>query len=72
LKVEVCNALYVPNVPIHLLCPQQVAMQTGEDNDGFIVGHHGTLIYDGLVKIVHYNGKMVCPWSLLLVPPAHQ
>jgi hypothetical protein len=40
--------LYVPKAPIGLLCPQQIAQQTGKSQVGFnALGLHGILTFDG-------------------------
>jgi len=60
--LHISDALYVPNIPICLLCPQQVAKQTGLANDGFIAGGaHGTFTYDGFTRTVPYNGQNGLP-----------
>jgi hypothetical protein len=56
--LHVQNALYVPKVPMCLLCPQQVAQQTAKENDGFIAeAKFGKLTYDGFVRTIPYNSR---------------
>jgi hypothetical protein len=44
LDVIIRDALYVPNAPVCLLCPQQLAHQTGKEEDGFnALARHGIL-----------------------------
>jgi hypothetical protein len=62
IMLHVADALYVPNIPICLLCPQQVAKQTKNPQDGFLAGgSFGTLIYDGFIRTVPYNGRNGLP-----------
>lgn len=62
--LHVNNALYVPKVPLCLLCPQQVAKQTGKDSNGFLTGGcHGILTFNGFTRTIYYNGR----YGLLLV-----
>ena len=50
---HVRDALYVPKVPMCLLCPQQIAQQTAKDHDGFHAeAKFGTLTYDGFVRTI--------------------
>jgi hypothetical protein len=47
------DALYVPNVPMCLLCPQQLAHQTGKEGDGFnALAHPGILTIEGFISII--------------------
>jgi len=60
--LHVSDALHVPNVPLCLLCPQQVAQQTGKSKDGFYAGGtNGVLTYDGFVRTIPYNGRNGLP-----------
>ncbi len=60
--LHVSNALYVPQVPMCLLCPQQIAQQTGKEHDGFRAeAKFGTLTYDGFVRTIPYNGRNGLP-----------
>lgn len=60
--LHVRNALYVPNVPMCLLCPQQIAKQTGKANDGFHAeATHGTLTYDSYIRTIPYNSRNGLP-----------
>jgi hypothetical protein len=69
INLYISNALYVPNIPICLLCPQQVAKQTNNPNDVFTAGGlFGTLQYDGFVRTVQYNGRNGLPLIFATVP----
>jgi hypothetical protein len=60
--LHIADALYVPSIPICLLCPQQVAKQTKNPQDGFLAGgSFGTLTFDGFVQTVPYNGRNGLP-----------
>ena len=60
--LHVRNALYVPKVPMCLLCPQQVAHQTSKIGDGFNAGaSHGTLAFDGFIRTIPYNTRNNLP-----------
>jgi hypothetical protein len=60
--LHVRDALYVPKVPMCLLCPQQVAQQTNKINDGFAAeAKHGTLTYDGFIRTIPYNSRNGLP-----------
>jgi hypothetical protein len=49
-------ALYVPYAPMCLLCPQQLALQTGKEGDGFnALAEHGSLTVGGFKSIVEYD-----------------
>jgi len=62
IKLYISDALYVPTIPICLLCPQQVAKQTKHPNDGFTAGGtSGIFQYDGFIRTVHYNGRNGLP-----------
>jgi hypothetical protein len=50
------DILYMPAVPMCLLCPKQIAQQTRKTNDGFLVaGPQGTLIIDGFIETIPYS-----------------
>jgi hypothetical protein len=52
------NALCVPKIPMGLLCPQQIAMQTGKAGDGFnVLGHAGILTVDGYKRTIPYDSR---------------
>lgn len=52
------NALYVHEVPMCLLCPQQIAQQTRKTNDGFHAeAKFGALTYGGFTCTIPYNGR---------------
>ena len=56
--LHVRDALYVPKVPMCLLCPQQVAHQTSKIRDGFNAGaSHGTLAFDGFIRTIPYSTR---------------
>jgi hypothetical protein len=60
--LHISDALYVPKVPLCLLCPQQVAKQTGNLSDGFIAGGiNGIFIYDGFTCTIPYHGRNGLP-----------
>jgi hypothetical protein len=60
--LHVSDALHVPKIPLCLLCPQQIAQQTGKSNDGFLAGGvNGVVTYDGFVRTVPYNGRNGLP-----------
>jgi hypothetical protein len=62
IKLYISDSFFVPNIPICLLCPQQVAKQTNNPSDGFTAGgSFGTLQYDGFVHTIHYNGRNGLP-----------
>jgi hypothetical protein len=62
IMLHIADALYVPSIPICLLCPQQVAKQTKNPQDGFLAGgSFGTLTFDGFVRAVPYNGRNGLP-----------
>jgi hypothetical protein len=69
--LHISNALYVPKVPLCLLCPQQVAKQTGNLNDGFIAGGlNGVFIYNGFTLVCLYSLRLILvPFILLWIPP---
>jgi hypothetical protein len=56
IDLYVHNALYVPKAPMGLVCPQQIAMQTGKPGDGFhALGHAGILTVDGYKMTIPYD-----------------
>jgi hypothetical protein len=56
LDVIIRDALYVPNVPMCLLCPHQLAHQTGKEGDGCnALAHHGILTIEGFRSIIQYD-----------------
>jgi hypothetical protein len=56
LDVIIRDALYVPNAPMCLLCPHQLAHQTGKEGDGFnSLAHHGILTIEGFSSIIQYD-----------------
>ena len=56
------DALYVPAVPMCLLCPQQIAQQTKRINDGFFAaGSCGIFTFDGFVRTISYSSKNGLP-----------
>jgi hypothetical protein len=60
--LHVSDALHVPKIPLCLLCPQQIAQQTGKSNDGFLAGGvNGVFTFDGFVRTVPYNGRNGLP-----------
>ena len=60
--LHISDALHVPNIPICLLCPQQVAKQTGKASDGFLASRtHGIFTYDGFTRTVPYKGQNSLP-----------
>jgi len=60
--LHVQNALYVPKVPMCLLCPQQVAQQTANAKDGFHAeANFGKLTYDGFTRTIPYSGRNGLP-----------
>ena len=60
--LHVQDALYVPKVPMCLLCPQQIAQQTAKGNDGFHAeAKFGRLTYDGFTRTIPYNGRNGLP-----------
>jgi hypothetical protein len=65
--LHISDALYIPTIPICLLCPQQVAKQTGLASDGFTAGGtHGTFTYDGFTRTV--PGTAYCCFLQLVLP----
>ena len=60
--LHVRNALYVPKVPMCLLCPQQVAEQTNMPGDGFNAeAVNGTLTFDGFTRSIPHNTRNNLP-----------
>jgi hypothetical protein len=56
------DALYVPNAPMGLLCPQQIAQQTQHQGDGFnALSAHGILTFEGYTKTIPYDLKCRLP-----------
>ncbi len=56
------DALYVPDAPMGLLCPQQIAQQTGHPGDGFnALATHGILSFEGFTKSIMYDSKSRLP-----------
>jgi hypothetical protein len=56
LDVIIRDALYVRNAPMCLLCPQQLAHQTGKEGYGFnALAHHGILTIEGFSIIIQYD-----------------
>jgi hypothetical protein len=62
------NTLYVPKVPMGLLCLQQIAQQMALDTNGFhSLGKHGILIFKVSGKQYHMIlGPGCLPWSASL------
>jgi hypothetical protein len=56
------DALYVPKSPMGLLCPQQIAQQTGKSGDGFnALAEAGLLTIDGYTKTIPYDSASRLP-----------
>jgi len=72
ITLYVSDALYAPNIPICLLCPQQVAKQTNNPQDRFNAGGlFGSLTYEGFVRTVPYNGRNGLPLIFADAPMSH-
>jgi len=65
IKLYVSDALYVPNIPICLLCPQQVAKQTNNPQVWRSIWY---LTYDGFVQTVPYNRRNGLPLIFVNAP----
>jgi hypothetical protein len=62
IDLYVKDALYVPAAPMGLLCPQQIAQQTGHSGDGFnALSPHGILTFEGYTKTIAYDTKSRLP-----------
>jgi hypothetical protein len=56
------DALYVPSAPMGLLCPQQIAQQTGLPLDGFISSAKcGILTFHGFKRTIQYESRTRLP-----------
>jgi hypothetical protein len=56
LDVVIRDALYVPNAPMCLLCPQQLSLKTGKEGYGFnALAHHGIITIEGFSSIIQYD-----------------
>ena len=56
IDLPIKDCLYVPDVPMCLLSPQQVAQQTKCTDDGFhALAHQGLFIFEGYNVSVPYN-----------------
>ena len=62
LDVLIKNVLFVEDSPMILLCPQQLAQQTGTKGDGFnALSDKGVLTIDGNSITVPYNRRTNLP-----------
>jgi hypothetical protein len=56
------DSLYVPSAPMGLLCPQQLAQQTGLPHDGFhSTAQHGVLMFNGFQCTIPYESRTRLP-----------
>jgi hypothetical protein len=56
------DALYVPSAPMGLLCPQQIAQQTGLPSDGFLSSATcGILTFNGFTRTIPYEPRTRLP-----------
>jgi hypothetical protein len=56
IDIIIRDALYVPDAPMCLLCPQQLALKTVKDGDFFnALEQHGFLAVGGFKSIVQYD-----------------
>jgi hypothetical protein len=56
IDIIIRDALYVPNAPMCLLCPHQLALKTGKEGDGVnALAQHGVLTIRGFKSIVQYD-----------------
>jgi len=62
LEIIITNALFVPDCPMNLLSPQQVAQQTAHAGDGFHAqAGGGTLTVGGRTRFVPYSAESHLP-----------
>jgi hypothetical protein len=62
IDIYIKDSLYVPSAPMGLLCPQQIAQQTGRSGDGFTAfASHGLLTFEGFTKSIRYDSKSRLP-----------
>lgn len=62
LEIIITNALFVPDCPMNLLSPQQVAQQTARDGDGFHAqAGGGMLTVGGRTRYVPYSATSRLP-----------
>jgi hypothetical protein len=62
IDLHVHNALYVPEAPMGLLCPQQIAMQTKRPGDGFnALAQAGILTVEGYKRSIPYDPRCRLP-----------
>jgi hypothetical protein len=60
--LHIRNALYVPQAPMGLLCPQQIAQQTQKPGDGFTACRtFGIFTFDGFRRTVPYDTRSRLP-----------
>ena len=60
--VRIENVLYVPQCPVRLICPQQVADQTGDPDDGLhLKGSHATMHHNGHILTIPYGSGSNLP-----------
>jgi hypothetical protein len=59
------DALYVPQAPMGLLCPQQIAQQTRKPGDGFkALRNHGIFTFDGFHRTIPYDSRSRLPFYI--------
>jgi hypothetical protein len=62
IDLHIHEALFVPTAPKGLLCPQQIAMQTKLNSDGFhALRHAGILTFSGHTRTVSYDTRSRLP-----------
>jgi hypothetical protein len=60
--LHIKDALYIPQAPMGLLCPQQIAQQTQKPGDGFTAFRTlGIFTFDGFRRTVPYNTRSRLP-----------
>ena len=61
-RVRIKNALYVPQCPVRLICPQQLADQTGDPDDGLhLAGSRAILHHNGCILTIPYDARSNLP-----------
>jgi hypothetical protein len=69
IDIIIRDALYVPYAPMCLLYPQQLALQTRKEGDGFnALAQHGVLTVGGFKYIVQYDTHTNLPIFRTHVP----
>ena len=64
-RIRIENALYVPQCPVRLICPQQLADQTGDPDDGLhLSGSRATLHHNGQTLTIQYDARSNLPCTI--------